>query len=65
MKKNIFQLQMFGRYGKNAYLCSTRTPKPLYNAKIGGRFFIYTMTVTLTNRILHLNPLLVFFMNEV
>ena len=45
MKKNIFQLQMFGRYGKNAYLCNTRTPKPLYNAKIGGRFFIYTMTV--------------------
>ncbi len=45
MKKNIFQLQMFGWYGKNAYLCSTRTPKPLYNAKIGGRFFIYTMTV--------------------
>ena len=39
MKKNIFKLQMFGRYGRNAYLCSTRTPKPLYNAKIGGRFF--------------------------
>ena len=44
-EKNFFQLQMFGKYGKNAYLCSTRTPKPLYNAQIGGRFFIYTMTV--------------------
>ena len=22
-----------------SYICSTRTPKPLYNAQIGGRFF--------------------------
>ena len=36
---------MFGGYRKNAYLCSTRTPKPLYNAQIGGRFFICTMAV--------------------
>ena len=25
------------------YLCSNRTPKPLNNAQIGGRFFIYTI----------------------
>ena len=34
-----FFYNLFGRYKKNVYLCNTRTPKPLYNAQIGGRFF--------------------------
>mgnify|MGYP003467857090 CR=1 FL=1 len=46
-KKKIFYDNLFGRYKKNVYLCNTRTPKPLYNAQIGGRFFTYTtMTET-------------------
>ena len=27
-----------------SYICSTRTPKPLYNAQIGGRFKIKEIT---------------------
>lgn len=31
-------LRKFGDMGKLLYFCSTRTPKPLNDAKIGGRF---------------------------
>lgn len=30
--------QKFGEMEKLSYFCSTRTPKPLNDAKIGGRF---------------------------
>ena len=39
---------MFGGYRKNAYLCSTRTPKPLYNAQIGGRFLYIPLLMSIT-----------------
>lgn len=36
---------IFGQFRKRPYICNTRTPKPLYNAQIGGRFIIRPMSI--------------------
>ena len=39
----IFFVRYLSDKERMCYLCNTRTPKPLNNAQIGGRFFIYTI----------------------
>lgn len=40
-----FSIILFGQFKKRTYLCSTRTPKPLNNAQIGGRFIFIAMSI--------------------
>lgn len=40
----IIIFYILGQFRKKTYLCSTRTPKPLDNAQIGGRFIFIPMS---------------------